>query len=62
MIIIEKPNKKEKLSKSIANITALAKMARTLSLFNLVQRYIWTMSNIDLDAVKKLRVIGINKY
>lgn len=62
MIITEKAKEKQKLSKGIAHTTMLAKKAWASSSFDLAKRYIWAMSNVDLDASKKLGLTGIKKY
>ena len=62
VIIEERTKEKEKLLKSIMETTALAEMAQVLSLIDLAKKYIWAISNIDIDTAKKLRLTGIKKY
>ena len=62
MNIKEMAKEKKKLSKSIADTTALAKVAQISSFFDLIRKYIWAMSNTDLDTNKKLWLTGIKKY
>lgn len=50
------------MSENIINTTILTKVAQELSLINLTRRYIYTMSNVDLDAAKKQRLTSIKKY
>ena len=58
----KKVQEKERLLKDIADITALAEMAWALSLIDFVGKYMWAMSNANLDAVKKLELTSIKKY
>ena len=37
-------------------------MAQTLSPINFIGKYIWAMSNADLDTAKKLELTSIKKY
>ena len=62
MIILEKAKEEEILSKCIANMTAQAEVAQVLSLIDLLRRFNWAMSNIDLEVAKKRRLTGIKKY
>lgn len=62
VIILEKVREKKKLSKSIIDTTAQAKLAWTLSLVDLARRYKWAMSNVNLDVTKELGLTGIQKY
>ena len=52
MIIIEKV-KKKMLFKSIMDTTISIKVVRISSLIDLAGRYIWVISNIDVNIVKK---------
>ena len=62
-IISEKKVKeKEKLLENIADTNALAEVAWKLNPVNLAWKYIWTISNVDLDAAIKLGLTGIKKY
>ena len=62
VFIKENARDKEGLLEEIANITLPVKMAWALSFINLVRKYMWVISNIDLDAAKELRLTGIKKY
>ena len=58
----EKAREKKSLLEGIADTIALAEMAQTSSPVDLVEKYIWPMSNANLDATKELRLTGIKKY
>lgn len=62
VIILEKKSEREKLSGNITNITTPAKMAQVLSPIDFPWKYKWAISNIDLDATRKLELTGIKKY
>lgn len=62
MRLLQKKSRKKKLSKDIVNITTLAKMAQIFSFINLVERYMWVISNVNLDIIKKLRLTNMKKY
>ena len=62
MIIREKAREKEELCKGIVDKTALPKVAQALGIINLVGRYIWAISNADVDATKKLGLTDGKKY
>ena len=62
MIIEEKARKKERLSESIADITAPAEVTQALSPINIAGKYIWAINNADLDTAKELELTGIKKY
>ena len=62
MIIKEKTKEKERLSEGIVDTTASAKVAWTSNFIDCAGKYIWVMSNADLDAGKKPRVTSIKKY
>lgn len=61
MIIWEMTRKKKRLSKSIADTIVAAEIAQTLSYVDLAKKYIWAISNANLDAAKKLGPTGIKK-
>ncbi len=61
VIILEKAREK-KLLEGSADTTAPAKVARASSPINLAWKYRWAMSNVDMDAAKKLGLTGIKKY
>ena len=62
VIIKEKTREKEKLFKSIADITAPAEVAQASCPVDLLERDMWAMSNANLDAAKKIGLTGIKKY
>ena len=62
MIIEEKAREKKGLSEDITDTTTLAKVAWTLNLVDLAGKYMWAISNANIDAAKKLRLTGIKKY
>lgn len=62
MIFLEKAKDKKRLLESIADITLLAEIAQVLNFINLRERYIWIMSNANLNAIKELKLTGIQKY
>ena len=62
VIIEEKARKKERLSEGIANTTTPAEVAWALSPIDLAGKYMWAMSNANMDAVKKLGLTNIKKY
>ena len=62
VIIEEKTREKEGLSDDIADITATAEVAQALSPVDLTGKYMWAMSNANIDAVKELGLTGIKKY
>ena len=62
MIILEKAREEEMLSESIIDTTTPAEVAPVLSPVELVERYNWAMSDVDLDVAKKLGLTGIKKY
>ena len=45
-----------------ADNIALAEVGRTLSPMNLDGKYIWAISNVDIDAVRDLGLTGIKKH
>ena len=58
----EKAREKEGLSKSIAHTTALAEVAQALGLIDLAGKYMWAISNANLEPAKILGLTGIKKY
>ena len=62
VIFKEKIREKIRLSKGIGDTTTSAEVAQESNLINLARNYMWAMSNIDLDAVKKLGLTDIKKY
>lgn len=62
IIIIEKTNKKERLSKSIMDTTMPADIAWALSLVDLTRWYMWAMSNANLATINELEQTSIKKY
>lgn len=59
----KKAREKEKLSKDIADTTALVEMAPTSSFINFAGKYMWVvMSNLNLNTAQKLGVTSIKKY
>ena len=58
----EKARKKKRLSEDIANTTTLAKVTQASSSIDFARKYIWVMSNANLDVAKKLRLTNIKKY
>ena len=62
VIIEEKAREKEELSESIVDTTAPAKMIQASSFVDLAEKYMWAISNANLDAAKELGLIGIKKY
>ena len=62
MIIEEKAREKERLSKNIANTTAPVELAQALSSINFTRKYIWAISDADMDAAKELELTSIKKY
>ncbi len=62
VIISEKAREDKMLSESIADTIAPAEVPRVSSPVDLVGRYNWAMSDVDLDAAKELGLTGIKKY
>ena len=62
MINEEKAKEKEGYLEGITDTTVLAEVARASSFVDLTRKYIWAMSNADLEAAKKLGLIDIKKY
>ena len=59
VIIEEKAMEKEKLLEGIADTTALAEVAWASSFIDLARKYMWAMSNANIDAGKELGLTGI---
>lgn len=62
IIILDIPTGKRKLSMDIADTTTPAEMAQVFSLVNLVRRYKWVISNLNLDVTKKQIKTDIQRY
>ena len=62
VIIEEKARKKEGLSEGIVNTTMPAEVARASSPVDLTRKYMWVISNANIDAAKKLGLTSIKKY
>ena len=62
MINKEKAKEKEELSESIANTNPVVEMVQVMSPVYLAKKYIWAMSNFDMDTIKKLGQTSIKKY
>lgn len=63
MIILEKAQEKEKqLVVRNINKIALVKITKTLSPINLDSKYILAISNIDINATRDFKLIGIKKH
>ena len=62
VIIEAKIREKGRLSESISDTTMLVELAQVSNLIDLPRKYLWAMSNINLDMAKKLRLTGIKKY
>ena len=54
--------KKRRLEMRNADKMALVEVVRTTSLMDLDGKYMWTMSNIDIDAVRDLGLTNIIKH
>ena len=62
VISTKKVRKMEELLKAIVDTTVPAKIALALSSISLVRRYIWAISNANLDTAKHLKQTGIKKH
>lgn len=62
MINLKEVRKNKRLLKSIVDIIAPVDVAQQSSPINLARRYIWIMSNTDLDVAMKLWLTGVKKY
>ena len=62
VIILEKAKGEKELSQSIANRSGSTKIDQVLSLVNLAKKYLWAISNVNLNITEKLELISINKY
>ncbi len=61
-IIISEKTREKKLSEGPADTTAPAEVAWTSSPIDLAWKYRWAMSNVDMDAAKKLGLTEVKKY
>ena len=63
-VIISKKvfEKKGQLVMKNINKIVLVEFKRTLSLMNFDGKYMWAISNIDIDAIRDLGLIGIKKH
>ena len=61
-MIKEKVREKERLLESIADTTSSAEVAWASSAVDLIGKYMWAISNADIDATKELGLTGIKKY
>lgn len=59
---MEKVREKEELSVSITNIAVPAEVTQVLGQVNLAIKYIWSVSNSDMDAATELGLIDVKKY
>ena len=59
VIIQKKAREKKGLLKSITDTTALAEVAQALNSVVLVGKYMWAISNANIDVVKKLELTSI---
>lgn len=62
VIILKKIKEKEKLSEDIADIITSVKMALASNFIDLIERYKWAISNIDVNTVKEIGLIRVKKY
>lgn len=63
MIIWEKGREKEEeFVEGNTDIIALTKIVKMSSIVNLNSRYIWAISNVNINATKNLELINIKKY
>ena len=62
VIIKEKTREKEGLLEGIADTAAPTEVAQALSPIDLAGKYMWAMSNANIDAAKELGLTGIKKY
>ncbi len=62
MIISEKTREEEMTTKSIADMTTQAEVARILNHVDLAGKYNWTMSDAVLIVAKELRTTSLKKY
>ena len=62
IIILEKTREKEKLSEGSANTNAPVDVARASSPVDLIWRYRWAMSKVDMEAAKELGLTGVKNY
>lgn len=64
MIILVKSgrNKKKPLGIEKVDKTAIAEVAKKLSIINLDNKYSWIINNSDMNAAKDLGLTSIKKY
>ena len=61
-MISKKTKKKEKLSKTLVDITALAEIAQISSFVNLAWRYRWAISKANIEAAKKQGLTRVKNF
>ena len=61
-IIEKKTREKQGLLEGIADTTSTAEVAQASSLVDFAGKYMWAMSNANIDAAKELGLTGIKKY
>lgn len=61
-IILKKSKEKKKLSENIANIIMLIEVTKVSCLLDLVKRYEYVISNVNINAANKLGLTHIKKY
>ena len=62
VIIKENTKEKERLSEDITDTTAPAEVTQALSPVDFAEKYIWAISNADIDTAKELELTGIKEY
>lgn len=64
IIIVAKKYRENERLLTIKNITkiVMSEVAKVLSANDLGSKYNWVISNIDIDIVRDLRLLGIIKY
>ena len=45
-----------------ADKIAMTDVAKVLNVIDLRNKYSWAISNVNMDAIRDLRLIGIKKY
>ena len=63
-VIISKKVQEKKRRLVVKNVNKIAQteVARILSIMDLDSRYMWAISNVEIDAVRDSRLTGIKKY
>lgn len=61
VIILEKTRQKEE-QLLIENVIKRAEVAKMLSLIDLDSKYMWAISNVDIDTTRNLGLTGVKKY